>query len=654
MNLINKNVFDGIAPELFIEGFSDIVPGPLFVVAENGELLACNSEALHAASVSDVEELMQKTDGRLSSLFEHHSEYFFPKDEQWILSLGERMPLIAIATSKKYPSEYRLRAKLIAAPEKRIAFVYLEDVGLIQRAKKAERYFETFKQQFLTSISHEFRTPMNSIIGFSGLLEQSVSGSEQNREYVEAIQKSAGIMLENIENLLDLMQVESGSQKPKREIVNIYDELEDFFQHFYQVAEEKGVSIYFLIDPRLPEKIIADIVSLKKILRNLISNAIKFTAQGGQVLVEVKVVRMGSKPEVRYSVTDSGEGIEKERLHTILRPFAASRENQLQGKEGFGVGLTLAFKLLKLLRSELSVASEVGKGSRFSFTLKHAATEPSPFTQTFTGNAALWCDNDKDRVQLKILQKYLKWFGIETTEIRSFSGDELRHKELLFLVVRDPSCCDLQKIRESFPVLQIIAVVDDAPHKDEGFDPERFDSLIKMPLLPRRVDQALSVDKQTGPYEKKRSVSDRLQVPETQHSSRHILVAEDNGINQKLIAMILEQEGYAVTTADNGKIAVDVFRSHPFDLILMDIDMPVMDGISATKAIKEIEKKEHMRHTPVLALTARALAGDRERIIGAGLDAYLTKPVDRSLLLETLQRHLAIKDMRNKKMHTSI
>ena len=220
---------------------------------------------------------------------------------------------------------------------------------------------------------------MNSIIGFSGLLEQTRVDLLQ-REYISHIQHSAGAMLENVENLLDLMQVESGTQEIRREPFKVYEEFEAFAHGFCKTAEEKKINLFFMIDPHLPDSMIADVDKIKKILRNLISNAIKFTAAGGQILVEIKVRELGRKTVVRYSVTDTGEGIPKEKLQTLLRPFAATRENQLRGKEGFGVGLTLAFKLLKLLGSELSVSTEVGKGSRFSFTLTHPRVAPAPFT----------------------------------------------------------------------------------------------------------------------------------------------------------------------------------------------------------------------------------------------------------------------------------
>lgn len=649
MNLLKQEIFDDLPAQSFIDSVANVLPGPLFVIDENDLILACNAEALKAASATDFEALIEKGDGRLSALFLKQDGYFVPNEKKWVLSLGERTPLVALSTTKKHSHDFRLRASLLPSSKQRMALVYLEDIETIQRAKKAERYFETFKQQFLTSISHEFRTPMNSIIGFAGLLEQSIGDSAQNKEYVETIQKSAGMMLENIENLLDLMQIESGLHKSKKETVKLNDELESFFQRFCQRASDKGVSIYYLIDPALPSQLLADIDAIQKILRNLISNALKFTARGGQVLVEIKVLRAGKKTEVRYSVTDSGAGIEKHRLHTILRPFAASRENLLQGKEGFGVGLTLAFKLLKMLRSELSVASEVGKGSRFSFVLKHVSIEASSFAQTYTGKIALWCDREQDKVQLKILQKYLRWFGAETVEIDTLYSDTLRDANTLFVLLRDTANHDIQKLQERFPTLRIIAITANTVEKQQEFDRKIFDDVIRLPLLPKGVEHALyniaHPDLAKNVTQEQKSAEVR-----TENTNREILVAEDNVINQKLIVKILEQEGYAVETADNGKIAVKAYNDHRFDLILMDIDMPVMDGISATHAIKEIEKSKHWLHTPIIALTARALAGDRERIIGAGLDAYLTKPVDREFLLDTIEQYIALKDARNKQI----
>jgi len=635
-----------------LEAVGALVSEPFFIVDTAETLKGCNASALQAAGVPSLERLQELGDARLTPLFVEHAECFVPSKAGWMRPLGERTPKVAFKGEGDASHMYRLHVQPVVLGGETYYLVYLADIEMFERAKRAEQYFETFKQQFLTNISHEFRTPMNAIIGFSGLLEQTHPDKMQS-EYIVNIQKSATTMLENIENLLDLMQIESGTQKPRREAFAVFETFELFFQRFCPMAEEKGVAIFFMLDPQLPASMVADSELIKKVLRNLITNAIKFTTTGGQVLVDIKVVKAGSKPEIRYSVTDTGEGIAKQKLQTLLRPFAASRENRLRGKDGFGVGLTLAFKLLKLLGSELSVASEVGKGSRFSFSLRHPKISPSPFTAQEHGPVALWCEQPGDIVQLRIMHKYLKRLGVEAEEISELKHESLQDKEALFMISPQASLPRIESLKQQFPDLGLVPVVPAV--QEEAFlkAVPLIEDIIKLPILPSRLYHSLSILRKHAPNIAEQ-VTPQPEVDASSTTIRRILVAEDNVINQKLITTILKQAGYDVTTADNGKIAADCYETQQFDVVLMDIDMPVMDGISATRVLREIDRRDRRPFTPVIALTARALAGDRERIIGAGLDAHLSKPVDREFLLLTLEQYLKMKDERNRKGDTGI
>lgn len=640
----------GAHRELF-EAFAGLLSDPLFIADEDEKLVGCNQQALQAADAKTFEALQKKTDGKVSSLFVKEKGCFTPDSARWMAPLGEGSPMVQIQSENGRRHTYRLRVQPVVLDGDTLYLILLQDIEMIQRAKQAQSYFESFKQQFLTNISHEFRTPMNSIIGFSGLLEQTKIDPLQ-REYISHIQNSAGAMLENVENLLDLMQIESGSQKLQREPFKVYEELEAFANSFCHLAEEKKIALFFMLDPHLPASMIGDIEKIKKVLRNLISNALKFTSEGGQVLVEIKVRELGRKTVVRYSVTDTGEGIPKEKLQTLLRPFASTRENQIRGKEGFGVGLTLAFKLLKMMRSELSVASDVGKGSRFSFTLRHPRIAPAPFKLMKGSKIALWSEDHHDIVQQKILKKYLKFFGIEAVEVKGLMDGELRQMDALFMISRHMRRPKIESMKEQYPNLQIVPVI--RAEKEQEFleAVTLLDAIVTYPVLPTKLYDALNVIWKQVPKGLLKPVESEEETG-GQHA-RKILVAEDNPINQKLITTILEQQGYVVTKADNGQIAVDLYEKNDYDIVLMDIDMPVMDGISATRVIKEIDRRDKRPFTPVIALTARALAGDRERIIGAGLDAHLSKPVDREFLLQTLEQYLKMKDERNRKMKHSV
>jgi signal transduction histidine kinase/AmiR/NasT family two-component response regulator len=626
-----------------IETFAKVQHEVLFFVGEGEELLGVNEQALNALGYTSFEKLETACSKKISSLFLKSKGFFTPQNENWMTPLGEGRPLILLADRDKRAVPYRLKVQRVDIEDTFFYILLLQNVEAIEKARKAQNYFETFKQQFLTNMSHEFRTPMNSIIGFSGLLENSGINVLQ-AEYVYNIQNSAMAMLENVENLLELMQVESGAIKLNQQAFKPYEVFETFAAAFYPSAREKKIGLFFMIDPRLPGVIIGDEDKIKRILKNLISNALKFTSEGGQVLVEILVKELDGKSVVRYSVTDTGEGIAKDRLQTLLRPFASARENKLKGKDGFGVGLTLSFKLLKMMKTQLSVASEVGRGSRFSFTLKHSKLAPVPFEVMSGSQMAVFADDPDLIVHAKILKKYLKSFSVKAMHVKAIGSEELREMDALFIIGANASKERFESIHNMYPSLQIVAVA--PPEKEDDFLhlSTQIEGLILFPILPSRVYETLNVVWKKVP---KGLLKKKEEKEQEAHVGHKILVAEDNPINQKLIITILEQAGYQVTAADNGQIAVDLYMIDKYDLVLMDIDMPVMDGITANRLIKEIDDKDNRPFTPVVALTARAMAGDRERIIGAGLDAHLSKPVDREFLLQTIDRFLKMKEQRN-------
>ena len=626
-----------------IESFAQVQSDPLFFVSEDEELLGSNEVALSALGHSSFETLEKACSSRLSELFLKAKGFFKPENKHWLGPLGEGKPLVLLSNNNRRAIPYRLRVQFTEIEDTRFYILLLQNVEAVEKAKKAQGYFETFKQQFLTNISHEFRTPMNAIIGFSGLLETSGINTTQN-EYVHNIQNSATSMLENIENLLELMQIESGAIKLNKQPFKVYEAFEEIANKFYALSQEKGINLFFVIDPKLPASMLGDIDKVSRVLQNLISNALKFTSKGGQVLVEISQKEGGGKPVVHYSVTDTGEGIEKDKLQTLLRPFASARENQMRGKDGFGVGLTLSFKLLKMMSSQLNVASEVGRGSRFSFILRHNKLAQIPFVPKRASKMAIFVEESKMALHGKILKKYLRLFNVDTKEVVSTTSSELHGVDAVFILGDYTGKKRIEDIKKKYPDLWIVPVTSSENESDFLQISSKIDTLLFFPVLPTTLYEVLTVvwKKESKVLPKKADVK-----KENEPIGYHILVAEDNPINQRLITTILKQAGYTVTTAENGKIAVDLYTDGKYDLVLMDIDMPVMDGITANRLIKEIDANDKRPFTPVIALTARAMAGDRERIIGAGLDAHLAKPVDRAFLLQTIDQYLKMKEHRN-------
>lgn len=531
-----------------------------------------------------------------------------------------------------------IRSESFVLGDDAIIGVVLRDTSVIERAKAAERYFDQFKKRFLTNVSHEFRTPMNAIIGFTDLLKGTPLSSWQ-QEYVELASKSAQSMMLNIENLLELMQVESGSVHTNLQLFNPIESLETFSAQFKESAENKQIELLFMIDPTLPKTLLGDPDKILTILRNLIQNALKFTDSDGQVMVEAVVVkRNGKTVEVEYAVSDTGMGIDSEKVKTLLRPFASAWENQRRGKDGLGIGLSLSHKYVDMMDSHLMLASQPGVGSRFSFRISHVMREKAPFP-AMEGIHSVIYSHDVSSAQTALLKRYLEHFKIQSTVVSSLINRVMFDVDILFVDAPHISRSQMDALKTTYPQLHIVPVIEDSNGANALLGME---SLITLPILPTTIYRAISsVRNNISENERDRST---LTMGEAQTPSKDIkiLIAEDNLINLRLLETILLQENFKVKAVDNGQKAVDAYLEEPFDLVLMDIDMPVMDGLTANRLIKEIDKRDHRGFTPVIALTAHALIGDRERIVAAGLDAHLAKPIDKNFLLQTIDRYLKI------------
>ena len=567
------------------------------------------------------------------------------KPYQWlfkVLKSPDKEHRVKIIDKEGHPYFFSVKIKDIESDGKSLFIAQFDDVTAIEKAKRAQEYFEEFKQKFLTSMSHEFRTPMNGILGFSELL----GGTETDRvqdEYIHLISNSAHTMMHNVENLLELSQLESGQIKLHEQVVDFIAEMESFSLEFCDEANTKKIQFLVYIDPLIAKEIIVDIEKVKKVLRNLIQNAIKYTQKKGQVYVEIRANDIDSKNEtlIEYSVSDTGVGIEHERLNTILRPFASAKENQSNGKDGLGVGLAVCFKLTEMMDSKLKVATEVGKGSRFSFAVKHNKSNKSAFEFVKGSRMAIWAEDYYTILYSKLLKEYLEHFGVEVLEIDGLANKELENCDAVFIVTDHLSSSRIKSIKSHYKNLQIVPVIN--PFHEDKFETvlDDVDEILMKPLLPHKIFNVLNVVWKKVPAEFLKKVDLKPKKPKKTLLDIRVLIAEDNPINLKLIETLLAQYKLKTHSVVNGKEAVDLFdKDKGFDLILMDIDMPVMDGITATRLIKEIQRRDKCERIPVIALTAHGLSGDRERIIKAGLDDYISKPLDRAKLELVLNEYL--------------
>ena len=624
-----------------IIAFAKLEKHLFFIVDDNGELLGCNYSTYEALGFATYNEFLSVYGNDLTKLVEQKEGCIDVLEDDWLHNIEENKDhCIDIKNKAGEIISCSLRLQSFALNGVVLHLILLENQFIIERAKKAHAYFESFKQQFLTNISHEFRTPMNSIIGYAELLKDTGLDKSQ-KEYLNHIDNSAHAMMSNIENLLELMQIESGVAIERNELFKPFEEFERLSSEYSVIAQNHNQQIFFLIDPHLPNVMLGDFHKIKKVLVNLISNAIKYAkSENGKIIVELKARYNDNNVLVEYSVSDNGIGISQDRMKSILRPFAAIHEKKRIAQEGVGIGLNLSHKLLNLLNTQLKVKSQLGKGSRFYFEMLHKIEQKSPYELVLGTKVCVWAEERDSNIQLKVLENYLKKFEVEVVEIDGLAHRELADATALFILTDYISSSRVDSIRVYYPDLKIVQVCRKGAKERCEAIAEKIDGFVVLPLLPNKLYDVLKVIwKQTSQDKIKSSAFKSL---ESSLYMAKILVAEDNEINQKLLKTILEQKNYNVSTALNGQIAIDMYLKEDFDLVLMDIDMPVMDGIVATRLIKEYDRKRKV-FTPVIALTSHALSGDRERILSAGLDAHLAKPIDREFLLQVIDRYLSEK-----------
>jgi signal transduction histidine kinase/CheY-like chemotaxis protein len=618
-----------------------------FILDDEAHLLGCNLSTYAALGFSTYDEFLSAYGDDMSKLVEPVAGCVDVRVAGWIQGIETlRDHCIHIKDKKGELITCSMRVQSFALNGVVLHLLLIENQAVIEKAKKAHAYFESFKKQFLTNISHEFRTPMNNIIGFTELLKDTNLEKSQ-KEYLLNIDNSAHVMLGNIENLLELMQIETGSISAKIEPFKPFEELERLSNEYSLIAQNYNQQIFFIIDPHLPQLLYGDYEKIRRVLINLISNAIKYSkGANGKIIVEIKARFNNDRVMLEYSVSDNGIGISQDRLKTILRPFAASFDKHRIAQEGIGIGLNLSHKLLGVLDSQLKVKSQLGAGSRFSFEIMHSVIKKTPYSFVPNTKVCVWAEDQTSPMQLKVLESYLNKFEVEVMEVDGLAHQELTKAAAFFILTDYISQTRVNVIKTRYPNLQIIQVC----HKSAKIKCEEIADMIEgfvvLPLLPHKIYDVLKVIWKQLPKNVFQHVA--FKSLDSSLFAAKILVAEDNEINQRLLKTILEQKNYNVTTASNGQIAIDIYLKESFDLVLMDIDMPVLDGIAATRLMKEYDKKRGV-FTPIIALTAHALLGDRERILSAGLDAHLAKPVEREFLLQVIDRYLSEK-MSNKSL----
>ena len=510
----------------------------------------------------------------------------------------------------------------------------LEDITL--KAKESEedalKANET-KSQFLANMSHEIRTPLNAIIGFSDILSNSDMQVE-HREKAEIISKSAKALLNIINDILDISKVESGKYEISKSNFDLKDLLDQIVQLYAVNTKQKNIRFLYTLDESIPNFVFSDETRLKQVLSNIISNAIKFTPESGKVSFDVKLLNINKNiARVRFSVKDEGIGISIENQKNIFEPFSQADGSISRKYGGTGLGLAISLNIVKMLGSEIKLISRENEGSVFYFDLDLVVQD----INTINVNklkydfAICYIMEDTENIRNHLINT-VKYFG------RIHQGDEdiesCKKMDLIFCF-GDPQLYEkLSKRKDKFKCPVVYVGNMDKINNDNKMK-HLMDYFLDVPIYGSKIFNIIAesklIEKDVQKIENKTESKENF--------SGRILVAEDNPNNQLLIKIILQKLGLDVTIVENGQLAVEKYQSENFDLVFLDINMPIMDGLTALKHIRAYEK-DIQKYTPIIALTANSINGDRERYIDEGMDNYLSKPFDRNQLIAILHLYI--------------
>ncbi|MBU1928031.1 response regulator [bacterium] len=529
-----------------------------------------------------------------------------------------------------------------------------EAYALLERIIKQTREDKTSAQEaseaksmFLANMSHEIRTPLNGIVGFTELLKDTGLKEEQ-AEFVEIIEKSSENLLEIINNILDLSKIESNKIEIENIAFNPVEEFNSAVEVYAVRASEKHIDLGCFVDPALEQPLKGDPTKIKEVIINLLSNAVKFTSSAGSINVDIRKIPSEEDgiTRVRFEVQDSGIGVTSEQKSRIFEAFSQADTSITRKYGGTGLGLTISSRFIELMGGHLDLHSEPGDGTTFFFTIDFEEVETlnESIRGTYSSiNALVQESSHKTKRQETYLREYLDFFGVSYTTFRDISEIETLQRQVSYDLV----FVDFDYVSEeslvaygALPQELILLTKSYFMKKIESLHANVFKTLYE-PLNSTKIKVVLE-NYSKGNFNEKRANKPSKKTFDalTSKFDANVLVAEDNIINQKLIQRTLEDLGLTVSIASNGLEAFQKRKDGNFDMIFMDIQMPFLDGVEATKEILEYEEEYNQPHVPIVALTANALKGDRERFLEAGLDEYTTKPLVRAEIVTLLNHFL--------------